>query len=110
SHSYKPNLYKDSISLRHNVASLAYMDDTQWLSGSQTNLERILTIADDFYTLNNIKVNKSKSVLLMKKPNVPYQPLVSLHFGSEQVDIRPLQFDESTRILGVWFNMNNDRC
>src|SRR5271156_3127239 len=41
SHSYKPNLYNDPITLRHNVSSLAYMDDTQWLSGNQHNLERI---------------------------------------------------------------------
>ena len=31
------------------VSTLAYMDDTLWISKSKDDLESILTIADDFY-------------------------------------------------------------
>src|ERR1700733_3035518 len=58
SHSYKPNLYLDqTVTIDHTIAALDYMDDTQWLTDSQSKLETILGIADDFYDLNNIKVN-----------------------------------------------------
>ena len=43
------------------------MDDTTWIAENQNNMESILSIADDFYLLNNIKVNKEKSKLLAKR-------------------------------------------
>ena len=39
------------------------MDDTSWLARLQTDLEQMLGIADKFYDLNNIQVNKLMSVL-----------------------------------------------
>src|SRR5437868_8999681 len=47
-----------------------YMDDTQWITDSQTKLEKILKIADSFYNLNDIQVNKEKSELLIKKKKI----------------------------------------
>jgi hypothetical protein len=46
---------------------MAYMDDTQWITESQENLEQILLIADSFYILNDIQVNKLKSDLILQK-------------------------------------------
>src|SRR6266496_6434327 len=65
---YKKNIF-DCIfqSKSFSTASVAFMDDTQWLSNSQSNLEKILTIADSFYKLNDIQVNKDKSELLVRK-------------------------------------------
>ena len=41
------------------------MDDTQWLTDSKNKLECILNIADSFYILNDIQVNKDKSELVI---------------------------------------------
>jgi hypothetical protein len=84
------------------------MDDTSWIAPSQHNLERILAIADDFNILNNIKVNKSKSELLMNIPGQPYEKDLSLAFGTETIDIQPARRSESIRILGVWVNLNKE--
>jgi hypothetical protein len=46
------------------------MDDTSWIAPTQHNLERILSIADSFNDLNNIKVNKEKSELLVNSPDI----------------------------------------
>jgi hypothetical protein len=40
------------------------MDDTNWISSSKQQIEQILTIAHDFYKLNNILVNDHKAVLM----------------------------------------------
>ena len=71
----------------------------------------MLKIADDYYTFADIKVNKDKSELLLKKPNkdFAYEDDIQLHFRNHRINIRPKHPKESTRILGVWFNMNNTR-
>ncbi|GES89610.1 hypothetical protein GLOIN_2v1790829 [Rhizophagus clarus] len=49
------------------ISSIAFMDDTQWLAPNKLNLESILKIADSFYQLTDIQVNKEKSSLLLRK-------------------------------------------
>jgi hypothetical protein len=69
-----------------------------------------LNIADSFYTLNNIQVNKGKSVLLTNA-NIDNNDtdndtsVVTLNFGTEQIKIKPVRQDESVRVLGVWINL-----
>lgn len=49
-----------------------------------------------------------KSELLLKI----HQPLnynLQLNFGNQQIAIKPLRPSQSTRILGVWFNMDCSR-
>src|SRR5947207_2365313 len=109
---YKDNLYNQAfLQKQQHISSLAYMDDMQWISDNQSKLEQMLKIADDYYTFADIKVNKDKSELLLKKLNKDfiYEDDIQLHFGNHCIDIRPKHPKESTRILGVWFNMNNCR-
>ena len=40
------------------------MDDANWISSSLDDLEDILAVADDFYTLTKTAINKDKSKLL----------------------------------------------
>src|SRR5271154_2790399 len=110
SHSWRPDLSKSDITtIKCSIASQAYMDDTTWISNSKEHLESILTIADDFYTLNNIKVNKKKSVLFVygnKEYDKINAPEVNLYFGNNHILIKPVHKSISITILGVWFNMN----
>ena len=108
-HSWKPDLTNDihqSISVR--ITAQAYMDDTTWISHTKSQLESTLSIADEFYRLNNIQVNKLKSVLLTNDTsvhaNLPLQA-VQLSFGNEQIHIHPVPSKGSTRVLGVWINL-----
>jgi len=56
---YKDNIYDlECNTINQQISSMAYMNDTQWLSESKDNLEKILEIADDFYNFTNIQVNK----------------------------------------------------
>ncbi|GET04391.1 RNA-directed DNA polymerase from mobile element jockey-like [Rhizophagus clarus] len=95
------------------ISSSAYMDDTQWLAPSQNNLEKILEIADSFYKLNDIQVNKEKSELLVRYKQGRYRPKlkphepVTLRFGSDSIFIIPVSPRSSIRILGVYFDERN---
>nr|CAG8567908.1 9875_t:CDS:2 [Entrophospora candida] len=80
------------------------MDDTTWIT------EEILTIIDDFYNLNSIKVNKDKSALLKHQPDFDDDNnSVQLQFGLETINIQPNNYKESAHILGVWVNLDADR-
>jgi hypothetical protein len=109
-HKYQKNLYDPTLttSTIHNSAS-AYMDDTTWITPSQQNLEQILEIADDFYNLNNIKVNKTKSELIVNIPDEVIPDEITLNFGAESIIINPAKRNQSVRSLGVWVNFDNNR-
>jgi exonuclease III/ribonuclease HI len=110
-HSWTPDVTKNvQKSLSVKVSSQAYMDDTTWINHNQRQLEHSLEIADEFYILNNIKVNKGKSVLLTNAntsdPSNPLATKVTLNFGRERINIQPARTDQSVRFLGVWINLD----
>jgi hypothetical protein len=89
-----------------NISNSAYMDDTQWITNSQKKLEIILTIADAFYSLNNIKVNKEKSELIVRTPDSKnglcpdhINKQIKLKFGKSDIDIKVKGIHDSMRIL-----------
>jgi hypothetical protein len=90
---------------------MAYMDDTNLFSNNQQELEEILQIADDFYNLNDIQINKDKSELLLRKSNhsFNYSEKIKIKFGHQFVNITPTPKNSSIRVLGVWFNAFNKR-
>ncbi|GET62489.1 RNA-directed DNA polymerase from mobile element jockey-like [Rhizophagus irregularis DAOM 181602=DAOM 197198] len=105
----KINLYENiEVEVKQNITSMAYMDDTNMLAGNKEELEKILKTADDFYTLNDIQINKEKSELLLKKKNFNFNEKIELEFGNQKIKIKPKGKTESLRILGVWFNIYND--
>ncbi|GBB90835.1 hypothetical protein RclHR1_17930003 [Rhizophagus clarus] len=85
----------------------------KWLAPSQNNLEKILKIADSFYKLNDIQVNKEKSELLVRYKQGRYRlklkshEPVTLKFGSNSIFIIPVFLRSSIRILGVHFDERN---
>ena len=47
------------------VSALAYVDDTVWLACSQAGAHRVLSLAMEFFELNDIAVNAKKTVLIV---------------------------------------------
>lgn len=83
-----------------------YMDDTSFLANNQLGMEKILEIADSFYCLNDIKINKTKLALLLRlKEKKKLNNDIKMKFGKEEITITPVKVTESERFLGVWINM-----
>lgn len=106
------NIYEDVYRFRSVIfPGCAYMDDTGFIMNNKLNLERILKIADSFYRLNDIKINKQKSELLLRKnisKKKPLENVVKIQFGEEEIEVKPTAHNQSSRFLGVWINAFND--
>ncbi|CAB4405832.1 unnamed protein product [Rhizophagus irregularis] len=92
------------------ITQLTYMDDFTLLSSSLDGLQQLLSVARDFYFLNNITANFSKYELVCSlSSSVPITFSLTSEFPTlvENVDLQltPLKFSSSFRFLGVWFNL-----
>ncbi|PKK59981.1 hypothetical protein RhiirC2_794015 [Rhizophagus irregularis] len=100
--------------LSHKV--LGYLDDTTWLAENLTDLVSNLKIADSFYQLANIHINKEKTMILANKyakkiiNNNSVAPIdhIDLEFGSTIIKVPILAKYKAARILGV--HLNPDDC
>src|SRR3954454_10330359 len=79
------------------------MDDSNWIAHSKEDLEEILDIADEFYSITKAAINKSKSQLLTN--TITTSQTIPIKFGSSIIDIKPEL--GSIRFLGVWINECN---
>ncbi|GBB83193.1 hypothetical protein RclHR1_00010075 [Rhizophagus clarus] len=100
--------------IQQNIPVMAYMDDTQWIIDEKHKLEKMLYIADSFYRLNDIQINKEKSELMMRAKKRRqryfhnYNDKILIQFGRDHIHIKARHPYEPTRILGVHFNIEND--
>jgi hypothetical protein len=92
-----------SSSLSVDISSLGYMDDANWIASSKEDLEFLLDIADEYYSLTRAAINKNKSRLLTNALCSP-DP-IQIKFGSSSIPIAPEL--GSVRFLGVWINIFN---
>jgi len=81
------------------VSALAYVDDTVWVARSKAGARRILSVAMEFFELNDIEVNAKKTVLMVLNP--ASDPKVApLLFGKPALPILPIPGSQGTRYLG----------
>ncbi|EXX54338.1 hypothetical protein RirG_235420 [Rhizophagus irregularis DAOM 197198w] len=110
----KSVVQEEGVLNQQNVSIMAYMDDTQWITDEKSKLEKMLYIADTFYRLNDIQINKEKSELMMmtttekRKYSHNYNDKISIKFGREEINIKAKHPHEPMRILGVYFNIELD--
>src|SRR4051794_15955621 len=86
-----------------------YLNDTTWFANNLTDLSNNLAIADDFYRLANIKINKLKTKILTNIKSLLLLKTISLNFGQDLIDILITSKAQSERILGIYINMKNSK-
>src|ERR1043166_6669561 len=87
---------------------MGYLNDTTMIASSKQDLEQMLTIADSFYKLNNIKINKMKSILITNSSLV-IDNKVSIMYCPNLLSIDITPSSESIRFLGIYFNLNGSQ-
>jgi len=90
---------KTQANINLEVAVAAYVDDTNWFAPDRSSMEQILNIADEFYTMNDIAINKSKSYLIAINTNKNYRDL-GVNMGEEV--LLPVEKDYPIRSLGIY--------
>src|SRR3954466_6376978 len=102
----------DPLIPRIPTATLAFMDDTTLISSSIEGLNQLLDIAQEFYDMNNTKINFNKAELICNRdPSNPSSKLpdasAAFNFNSSKIDFTctPLSPNTSFRFLGVWFTL-----
>jgi hypothetical protein len=109
SHKWKPDVSTSAIATNSiKISTLAYMDDTLWITKSQKDLTDIMKIANSFYDLNFIKVNWDKSVLLTNKDTLCQS--ISLPSINGGITIHPRLTNESIKYLGVWISLGSNKA
>src|SRR6266542_237870 len=92
------------LSLSADIPDTAFIDDTTWITSSQSTMESILSIADSFFILNDILINDDKAILLTNDQLLETR---EAHFNlpnrSLTIKARPIQATE--RVLGVWITL-----
>src|SRR3954454_5851353 len=64
---------------------------------------KIIDISNEFFLLNDIKINGAKSEILIINPKIPEEERF-LTMGSENVIVRAVPKKQDVRFLGVWIN------
>ena len=102
-HSWKKDVFRHETSIIfQEIPTLAFIDDTTWIAPSQTNLEKILEIVDNFYKITNTAINKDKSKLITNK-KIP-QNNIDLKFGNQIINIEISKIP--VRFPRVWISMD----
>jgi hypothetical protein len=100
------NNWLHTVNINLNV--LGYLDDTTWFADSLENLEKQLKIADDFYQLANILINKTKTKLLTNNPNILNNNTYPLQYGNTSIQMTVIPKNQHERILGIYVSINNN--
>jgi hypothetical protein len=92
---------KRSIKIR--TAALAYADDTQWIAKSKVEAIKISLIADEFFDINDIKINGGKSEIIVVNPEDSNKNERFIEIGKNKDKVFANKGADPIRILGVWF-------
>src|SRR6185369_6411365 len=94
--------------LYERVPDTAFIDDTTWIAKSQQDLEQILSVAQSFFSLNDIWINNDKATLITNN-NSAAGNSVNLLVNNQPVTVKVESQYKSVRILGVWFSIQKTK-
>jgi hypothetical protein len=100
------NNWLHSVEINLNV--LGYLDDTTWFANSLEKLEKQLKIADDFYQLANILINKTKTKLLTNNSDILSNNTYPLQYSNTPMQTTVIPKNQHERILGIYISINNN--
>src|ERR1043165_2814272 len=82
-------------------AVVAFADDTTWVASSKAQMERTIEIAEDFFSLNDIQINRKKTKLITMNTKSDKKER-TIFFGKEW--IQEESENKIIQFLGIWLN------
>src|SRR5688572_6935369 len=92
---------------RYKINSLAYMDDTIYISQDKKQMEKILKTVEEFSLITGTQINAEKSHLICINNLSKNKEERSIKFMGEEINAKDK--GEHVRILGVWMSANGKK-
>ncbi|GBC25678.2 zinc finger BED domain-containing protein RICESLEEPER 2-like [Rhizophagus irregularis DAOM 181602=DAOM 197198] len=89
--------------VRIRTTASVYADDTQWIAKSKNEARKITLIADEFFDINDIKINGEKSEIIVVNPEDNNEEERFIEIGKNRDKVTANKGSVPIRILGVWF-------
>ncbi|GBC08595.1 hypothetical protein RclHR1_08240015 [Rhizophagus clarus] len=96
------------------INNLVFMDDSTLISSSKAGLKHMLSITEEFYTLNNTSANHQKYVLISNSlPLTTTTTISPINFTLKlstlnrisSLSVTPISITSLFQFLGAWFNI-----
>jgi hypothetical protein len=84
------------------IGGMAYADNMTWISNSRDNIQRTLDIANEFYALNNITINRDKSELIVINSSQPSSTTNYVTIGKNNAVVHANDTRSPSRYLGIY--------
>src|SRR6266542_2966893 len=91
-------------SLSADIPDTAFIDDTTWITSSQSTMESILSIAVSFFILNDILINDDKAILLTND-QLPESREAQFNLPTQSLTIKARPVHATERVLGMWITL-----
>lgn len=83
------------------MACTAFADDTAWIAKNKEESMYIISISNEFYDINDIKINGKKSELIVVNPSVPKNDQL-IRMGSDNAIVTANDANAPSRYLGIY--------
>lgn len=85
------------------IACTAFADDTAWIASNKHEMEQILDISNEFYVLNDIKINGEKSeIIVINAKTKDKEQELTLNLGSDHTLVHANPSNLASRYLGIY--------
>lgn len=80
------------------TAASAFADDTVWIAGNKESAQRTVDISNQFFDINDIKINGAKSELLVMNSPLSKEDLW-IEMGTEREKVHAVEHKTEIRFL-----------